>query len=58
MDTMGKTIQLLCEKGIREKFKVAVGGGPVSPGFAQKIGADGYSSNANQAVTLAKKLTS
>ncbi|GHT46490.1 dimethylamine corrinoid protein [Planctomycetales bacterium] len=58
MDAMGDTIQLLCEKGIREKFKVAVGGGPVSPGFAQKIGADGYSTNANQAVTLAKKLTS
>jgi corrinoid protein of di/trimethylamine methyltransferase len=57
MDAMGETIQLLCEKGIREKFKVAIGGGPVSPGFAQKIGADGYSPNANQAVTLAKKLT-
>ncbi|MDR3233740.1 MAG: corrinoid protein [Planctomycetaceae bacterium] len=55
MDGMKETIQLLNEKGVREQFKVAVGGGPVSSGFAEKIGADGYSSNANQAVKLANE---
>ena len=33
-----------------------VGGAPVSQQFADEIGADGYSSNANEAVTVAKKL--
>ncbi|MDR3182559.1 MAG: corrinoid protein [Planctomycetaceae bacterium] len=56
MDGMEETVQLLHEKGVREKFKVAVGGGPVSSGFAEKIGADGYASNANQAVKLANEL--
>lgn len=56
MDGMIETIRLLNEKGIRHQFKVAVGGGPVSPGFAEKIGADGYSSNANQAVIMANNL--
>jgi corrinoid protein of di/trimethylamine methyltransferase len=56
MDGMAEVIRLLNEKNIREQFKVAVGGGPVSQGFANKIGADGYSQNANQAVNLANKL--
>jgi methanogenic corrinoid protein MtbC1 len=35
-----------------------VGGGPISQGFARKIGADGYADNATAAVDLAKKLVS
>ena len=38
------------------KVKVMVGGAPVSPAFADKIGADGYSRNAIEAVEVAKKL--
>jgi len=56
MDGMAEVIRILAERGIREAFKVAVGGGPVSKGFADKIGADGYSPNANQAVKLANEL--
>ena len=36
--------------------KIMVGGAPVNDAFANSIGADGYSSNANAAVSLAKSL--
>lgn len=42
--------------GIRDQFKVIVGGGPVSAEWAQEIGADGYSTDANEAVELCKKI--
>jgi corrinoid protein of di/trimethylamine methyltransferase len=42
--------------GIRDQFKVIVGGGPVSEDWAKEIGADGYSNDANEAVELCKKL--
>ena len=35
-----------------------VGGAPLNADFAARIGADGYSYNANDAVALAKKLLS
>ncbi len=38
--------------------KIMVGGAPLNAEFAAQIGADGYSSNANEAVALAKKLLS
>lgn len=56
MDTIGDVITLLKDKGIRDQFKIMVGGGPASPAFATKIGADGYSRNAAEAVKLAKEL--
>lgn len=52
MDAMGDVITILNEKGLRSRFKVAVGGGPVSQAFANKIGADGYSKNAAGAVRM------
>ena len=42
--------------GIRDQFKVIVGGGPVSAEWAKEIGADGYSTDANEAVELCKKI--
>lgn len=36
--------------------KIMVGGAPVGKAFADEIGADGYSANANEAVALAKSL--
>ena len=57
MDGMGEVIKILKERGLREKVKVMIGGGPVSQQFADRIGADGYSANAAGAVRLAKKLT-
>ncbi len=56
MDGMAEVINILNQQNIREKYKVMVGGGPISQGFADKIGADGYSVNAAEAVRLARKL--
>jgi len=56
MDGMEKLVKLLKERGLRDKFKVIVGGGPVSQSFADKIGADGYSINAFAAVRVAESL--
>jgi dimethylamine corrinoid protein len=56
MDGMQEVVQLLKSQGIRDRFKVIVGGGPISPGFASRIGADGYATNAAEAVKLAKSL--
>ena len=36
--------------------KIMVGGAPLTSEFAAGIGADGYSSNANEAVAVAKEL--
>ena len=52
MENMGKVIEKLEEAGLRDKVKVIIGGGPVSQGFAEKIGADGYSRTAVEAVRL------
>ena len=52
MDNMGKVIELLQEQGVRDQCVVAIGGGPISQAFADKIGADGYSSTAVEAVKL------
>ncbi|KNF09107.1 dimethylamine corrinoid protein 2 [Gottschalkia purinilytica] len=56
MGGMGTVIELLKEAGIREQVKVIIGGGPISKKFADTIGADGYSSNAVEAVKLIKGL--
>ena len=56
MDGMSTVIEMLREEGIRDSFKVMVGGGPISQGFAKKIGADGYADNATNAVDLDRKL--
>lgn len=46
-------IEKLTESGDRDKFKVLVGGAPVSPEWAEKIGADGTAPDAMSAVRLA-----
>jgi dimethylamine corrinoid protein len=56
MDGMAEVIQLLRQAQLRERFKVIVGGGPISQAFADRIGADGYSSGAPGAVKLVKQL--
>lgn len=56
MPNMGKVIDLLKEKGLREKIKVMVGGAPVNEEFAKSIGADGYAPEAGSAAELVKKL--
>ncbi len=56
MGYMKEVIDALEASGIRNQVKVMVGGAPVTQGFADEIGADGYSDNANSAVTVAKQL--
>ena len=56
MPSMKTTIEALKAAGIREKVKVMIGGAPVTQEFANEIGADGYSENANSAVALARRL--
>ncbi len=54
MDGMQVIIEDLKNAGIASR--VMVGGGPISPGFAKNIGADGYAKNAAEAVKVAKGL--
>ena len=56
MVNMEKVIQGLEAAGIRDQVKVIVGGAPISPAFAEKIGADGYSANAVEAAKLVDRL--
>jgi len=56
MPRMKEVIDILKEDNIRDKYKVIIGGAPVSPKFADDIGADGYSANANGAVRLVQEL--
>lgn len=56
MVNMKTVIDALEKAGLRDQVKVMVGGAPVNEMFANQIGADGYSSNANTAVIKAKEL--
>ncbi|MEI6205439.1 MAG: corrinoid protein [Desulfuromonadales bacterium] len=56
MDGMGTVVKLLIDANLRDGVKVMVGGGPISPGFAKRIGADGYAVNAAEAVKIAREL--
>jgi methylmalonyl-CoA mutase cobalamin-binding domain/chain len=58
MPFMKSTIEELKKAGVREQVKVMVGGAPVTQQYAEQIGADGYSDNANGAVAIARKLVS
>ena len=56
MTYMKEVIDALHDAGLRAR--IMVGGAPVSADFAAQIGADAYSSNANEAVEVAKSLLS
>ena len=56
MTYMKDVIEAVKAAGIRDQVKIMVGGAPVSQAFADEIGADGYSDNANSAVQEAKHL--
>ncbi len=57
MPEMKKTIDLM-EHNNLDKVKVMIGGAPVTQSFAQKIGADGYASDAGSAAREANRLIS
>ena len=55
MRAMGYTIKAIEEAGLRDNVKIMVGGAPVDTEFAERIGADGYGSNAPAGADLAKR---
>lgn len=58
MGYMKVVIDTLEKEGLRNEVKIMVGGAPVNQIFADQIGADGYTDNANTAVIKAKELLS
>ena len=54
MPGMREVVSMLEERGIRGKYRVMVGGSPISQKFCDEIGADIYTSNAVEAVKAAK----
>jgi 5-methyltetrahydrofolate--homocysteine methyltransferase len=53
---MPRVVQFLKDRGLRDGVKVIVGGAPVLPDWAEKIGADGYGDNAAEAIKAAKEI--
>ena len=49
-------IELLAEAGLSDRVRVMVGGSPVTQGWADQIGADGFAEDAANAVVVATKL--
>jgi trimethylamine corrinoid protein len=56
MPAQKEVIDALRELNLRDRYRVIVGGGPVTQEWADEIGADGYGENAVQAVELLTKL--
>jgi len=56
MPMQREVIQALKQEGIRSNFKVMIGGAPVNQEWANEIDADGYGSDAAEAVKIARKL--
>jgi 5-methyltetrahydrofolate--homocysteine methyltransferase len=52
MPEMKRVIDLLTERGHRDNVLVLVGGAPVTPEFAQRIGADHYAKDGPEAVEV------
>lgn len=55
-DSIKKTIDALKENGLRDKVKIIIGGAAVDDDFAKDAGADGYATNAAEAVPLVREL--
>lgn len=56
MPYMKDLIDLLQARGLRQKYRVMVGGASVTPEWAESIGADGSGRDAVEAVRLARRL--
>jgi len=56
MLSMKEALSALDAAGLRPAVRVMVGGAPVTPQYAESIGADGFADNAAAAVTLARRL--
>jgi len=56
MEEVKKVIEEVKKAGLRGKVKILIGGRPVTPEFAEEVGADSSSRNAVEAVKIAKAL--
>jgi len=56
MPEMQKIMELLNQTDLRGKIKILVGGAPITQGFADEVGADGYGESAGSAVSVARAL--
>lgn len=56
MQNMRATIEAIEAAGLRDQVKIIIGGAPVTQVYANQIGADGFSSDASRAVSVAKSL--
>ena len=56
MPNMAKVVDALKAAGVRDSVKVMVGGAPVTPEFAESIGADAYTPDAASAANKAVEL--
>jgi corrinoid protein of di/trimethylamine methyltransferase len=56
MTAMKGVIEALKEAGVRDQFKVIIGGAPVTQQYCESIAADGYSPTASGAVSLARTM--
>lgn len=56
MEGMRTVVEKLNERGIRDKYRVMIGGGPISQKYAELIGADAYTPNAHAAVLKIKDM--
>jgi len=56
MGEMGRVVEILKERGLRDSIKVMVGGAPITQSFCDSIGADGYAPDAASGAEVAEKL--
>jgi 5-methyltetrahydrofolate--homocysteine methyltransferase len=56
MPEMKRVVELADQSGLRNTTKIMVGGAPITQGFADEIGADGFGENAGSAVSVARAL--
>jgi 5-methyltetrahydrofolate--homocysteine methyltransferase len=56
MPSMQAIIKALDAAGLRKQVKVIIGGAPVTQEYANRVGADGFGSDASQAVKVARSM--
>lgn len=56
MPAQQEVLTYLKDMGIRDRYKVLVGGAPTSPAWADSIGADGWAPDAQETVRLMERL--
>jgi len=56
MPAVKDTLTALAAAGVRNRVKVMVGGAPITQGFVDSIGADGFAADAASAASKAKEL--